>query len=306
MDHPFVVKLHYAFQTPEKLFFVVDFLNGGALFFHLRKNIKFSESRARFYASEIILALECLHSHGIIYRDLKPENIILDSDGHLKITDFGLSKEGIVDESKAYTFCGTPEYLAPEIILNKGHGKAVDWWSLGAILYEMLSGRPPFYQKNKKKMLQDVLIKDLDIKSFFSSEAKDLLSRLLERDPKKRIGGGEEDAQELKNHPFFSSVDWGKLMRKEVKPPFKPKLKGEEDTRNIDKMFTGETVKDTPIDTKLSSTQKRKYYFDQFTYTKEGHLPSIGIIEGQSQDRTVEEIEEANEECSTKMRRMSD
>ena len=130
IDHPFIVKLHFAFQTPSKLYFVMDFLNGGELFYHLKKEGRFSENRTVFYAAEILLALECLHKNGIIYRDLKPENVLLDSDGHIKLTDFGLSKQGVVGNRNTYTFCGTPEYLAPEIVKGKGHSKAVDWWSL--------------------------------------------------------------------------------------------------------------------------------------------------------------------------------
>lgn len=130
LNHPFIVKLHYAFQTPEKLYFVIDFLNGGELFWHLRKEHRFSEDRTRFYAAEIVLALECLHKNGVIYRDLKPENVLLDKDGHIKLTDFGLSKTGISGDNMSYTFCGTPEYLAPEIVKGSGHNKAVDWWSL--------------------------------------------------------------------------------------------------------------------------------------------------------------------------------
>jgi serine/threonine protein kinase len=158
IKNPFIVDLHYAFQTEDKLYFIMDFLNGGELFWHLRKDMKFSEKRARFYAAEIVCAIETLHANGIIYRDLKPENIILDSTGNLKITDFGLSKQGLGNDTqeanaKTYSFCGTPEYLAPEIITGQGHDKAVDWWSLGALIYEMLSGRPPHYSKNRKQMM---------------------------------------------------------------------------------------------------------------------------------------------------------
>jgi len=158
IDSPFVVKLHYAFQNPDKLYFVMDFLNGGEMFTHIRKKIRFPEKRARFYWAELVLALKWLHDKGILYRDLKPENILLGNDGHIKITDFGLSKMNLGGENdQTFRFWGTPEYLAPEIIGQKGHDKTVDWWSLGAILYEMLSGRPPFFNKNKRQVLQDIL-----------------------------------------------------------------------------------------------------------------------------------------------------
>jgi serine/threonine protein kinase len=146
VHNPFLMRMHYAFQTEDKLYMVMDFLNGGELFFHLRKEQTFKEDRIRFYAAEIILGLEALHQHDIIYRDLKPENILLDEDGHIRLTDFGLSKQGInyLNNDQTTTICGTPEYLAPEIVIGEGHGRAVDWWSLGILIYEMLVGRPPF------------------------------------------------------------------------------------------------------------------------------------------------------------------
>ena len=183
INHPFIVKLHYAFQTPERLYFVIDFLNGGELFFHLRKETKFQESRARFYAAEIILALECLHGNGIIYRDLKPENVILDSEGHIKLTDFGLSKLQVTGDKMTYTFCGTPEYLAPEIVQGTGHNQAVDWWSLGLMIYEMLSGINPFKLRNKNKFekLQMITDRDIPMRPEFSDSASSLLTCLLKR-----------------------------------------------------------------------------------------------------------------------------
>lgn len=143
--------MHFSFQTPKKLYFLMDFLNGGELFFHLKKESRFTENKAKFYAAEVILALKHLHERGIVYWDLKPENVLLDKSGHVKLTDFGLSKMGVVGTKKTYTFCGTPEYLAPEIIHGKGYTKAVDWWSLGLLLYEMLSGRHPFKSSRLKK-----------------------------------------------------------------------------------------------------------------------------------------------------------
>lgn len=181
IECPFIVQLHYAFQTPDKLYMVMDYAIGGELFYHLKHSGKFTEHRTRFYAAEILLALEHLHIRGIIYRDLKPENILLDSDGHIKLSDFGLSKKGVLDEdSKAYTFCGTPEYLAPEILKGNGHDKAVDFWSLGAIMYEMLTGAPPFYSKNREEMFRAILNTPVQMKSFFSPQLCDLLMRLLE------------------------------------------------------------------------------------------------------------------------------
>lgn len=256
----------------------MDFMNGGELFWHLRKDIKFSEKRARFYAAEIVCALETLHAGGIIYRygfwvfiqfysDLKPENIILDCTGNLKITDFGLSKQRLVNEdTKTYSFCGTPEYLAPEIITGQGHDKSVDWWSLGALIYEMLSGRPPHYSKNRKQMMQDIVEKRIEMKQFFSVEAKSLLQGLLERDSTKRLGSSAEDAMELKRHPWFAKIDWQKLMLKQLDPPFKPYVSGPEDTRNIDKMFTNEEPRETPGQNPFSAKTKMENHFPEFTY----------------------------------------
>ena len=163
MRSPFIVQLHFAFQSDSRLYLVMDFMIGGQLFFHLRREKRFDVDKTRLYAAQIILALEYLHKKNIIYRDLKPENILVGADGYLKITDFGLSKVVMVGE-KSYTFCGTPEYLAPEIYQNKGHDADCDWWSLGALIYEMLSGAPPFYSKNKQQMLQARLTKSIVMK----------------------------------------------------------------------------------------------------------------------------------------------
>ena len=184
-DHPFIVQMRFAFQTQDKLYMVLDFMAGGELFFHLRKSGRFTEDRARFYIAEILLAMEFIHEQNVIYRDLKPENVLLDEDGHVCITDFGLSKTGLEGNSgdKAFTFCGTPEYLAPEIIKGVGHGKEVDFWSLGALLYEMLAGAPPFYSKNREDMFKQILNTPVTMKPFFSDGAADLLKNLLLIDP---------------------------------------------------------------------------------------------------------------------------
>lgn len=182
VNSPFIVQLRFAFQTPEKLYMVMDFINGGELFFHLRRCSKFTEDRTLFYAAEILESLEYLHMQGIIYRDLKPENVLLDSEGHVKLTDFGLSKKFFSGEKKAYSFCGTPEYLAPEILKGIGHDHAVDFWSLGALIYEMLAGAPPFYSRNRDVMFRNMLSKPVEMKSHFSAQAVDLLRSLLQVD----------------------------------------------------------------------------------------------------------------------------
>lgn len=167
----------------------MDFMNGGELFTYLKDERRFSEERTRIYVAELIEALASLHAKGIIYRDLKPENILLDIDGHLKITDFGLSKMGLGIDDRTYSFCGTPEYLAPEVVRGEGHSFEVDWWSLGALMYEMLLGQPPHYSKDKRKMLTDIRDKDVKMSDRFSEDAKDLLRKLLARNPKQRLGG---------------------------------------------------------------------------------------------------------------------
>jgi len=172
----------------------------------------FSEDRARFYAAEILLAIECLHKHDVIYRDLKPENVILDSQGHIKITDFGLSKQAVTAKENTYSFCGTPEYLAPEIITGEGHHKSADWWSFGALLYEMLCGRPPHYSSNRKQMVRDIVEKDIYYPPIIDVEARSLLRKLLCKDKEKRLGSGEKGVDEIKQHAFFSTVDWGKML----------------------------------------------------------------------------------------------
>lgn len=180
LDHPFLVKLKYAFQSKSKLYMVMDFINGGELFFHLKRSKQFSIDRARFYTAEILLGLEYLHSQGVVYRDLKAENVLLDTSGHIKLTDFGLSKRFFTPENfKTYSFCGTPEYLAPEILQNIGHDHSVDYWSLGVLLYEMLAGELPFYNKNRQELYKSIVRADFEIKPFFSPDSIGLLKMLL-------------------------------------------------------------------------------------------------------------------------------
>ena len=239
IQHPFIVGLNFAFQTSDKLFFVLDYCAGGELFFHLGKEGKFAEGRAMFYAAEIALALEYIHTLNVIYRDLKPENVLLTHRGHVRLTDFGLSKEGIANNSSgAHSFCGTPEYLAPEILNRSGHGRAVDWWSLGALLYEMLTGLPPFYCRDREQLFEKIRRGKLKYPSYLSHQATDLLQQLLTRDPTQRLGSGETDAGEIRQHPFFASIDWAALLQGKTQAPGTPTVHGSLDTSQFDQEFT--------------------------------------------------------------------
>ncbi|KAK5603027.1 hypothetical protein CRENBAI_014524 [Crenichthys baileyi] len=228
LNHPFLVGLHFSFQTPKTLYFVLDFVNGGELFYHLQREGSFPEPRAAFYAAEIAAALGYLHSLSIVYRDLKPENILLDGQGHVMLTDFGLCKEGVAVGGITHTFCGTPEYLAPEVLLGQPYSLAVDWWGLGAVLFEMLSGLPPFYSRSRLEMLENILYSPLRLPSGLSEGAIALLKGLLERNISRRLGQ-RLDVEELKEHRFFASINWDDLIARKVRPPFIPKVTGPDD-----------------------------------------------------------------------------
>ena len=245
--HPFIVGMNMAFQSKDKLYFVLDYCAGGELFFHLGKIGKFPEPRACFYAAEIVLAISYVHSLDIIYRDLKPENVLLDAEGHIRLTDFGLSKEGISSSSSgANSFCGTPEYLAPEILNRQGHGRAVDWWSLGALLYEMLTSLPPFYCQDRQRLFEKIKHCELPYPASMSNPARSVLQGLLTKDPQKRLGSGPTDAEEIKAHEFFAEIDWEKLSRGEVPPPWRPNISNSLDTSQFDKEFTSMPVFSPP------------------------------------------------------------
>ncbi|XP_063079457.1 serine/threonine-protein kinase Sgk1 [Engraulis encrasicolus] len=241
VKHPFLVGLHYSFQTTDKLYFVLDYINGGELFYHLQRERFFLEPRARFYAAEIASALGYLHSLNIVYRDLKPENILLDQQGHIILTDFGLCKENIEPNGTTSTFCGTPEYLAPEVLHKQPYDRTVDWWCLGAVLYEMLYGLPPFYSRNTAEMYDNILNKPLQLKPNISNAARHLLEGLLQKDRTKRIGC-TDDFTEIKNHMFFSPINWEDLNAKKITPPFNPNVTGPNDLRHFDPEFTDEPV----------------------------------------------------------------
>merc|ERR1712087_644848 len=202
----FLMHLRYAFQTEAKLYFVLDYYRGGELFFHLKKKRRFTEYQAMIFVAEVAMALGHLHSLDVIYRDLKPENILLDDRGHVCLTDFGLSKDLGPDDAEARTFCGTPEYLAPEIVMNKGHGKPVDWWSLGILLYELTVGIPPFYSQNVHEMYQYIKQAALRFPPKLSAPCKTLITGLLKRNPKQRLGSGENDWKDIQKADFFSNL----------------------------------------------------------------------------------------------------
>ncbi|KND04928.1 AGC/AKT protein kinase [Spizellomyces punctatus DAOM BR117] len=269
---PFLVGLKFSFQTPEKLYLVLDYMNGGELFYHLQKETAFSEERAKFYTCELVLALEHLHKYNIVYRDLKPENILLDSTGHIALTDFGLCKENLSFNDTTNTFCGTAEYLAPEVLTGQGYGKAVDWWSLGILFYEMTTGLPPFYSENTNLMYKKILHNQLLFPPGFSEKAQSLVRGLLERDPRKRLGGGPEDAAEIRRHPFFSNIEWDKLLKKQVTPPFKPKVESETDTSNFDPAFTDSIPVDSLPSNSAPLSETVQENFRGFTYIEEGSL----------------------------------
>ena len=239
VNYPFLVKLYCAFQDQEHLYFVMEFIQGGELFFHLHREIRFDDEKTRFYIAELILALNFLHKNKIIYRDIKPENILLDIDGHIKLTDFGLSRICSGSNDKAFTICGTPYYIAPEILERKGYNDTVDWWSLGCLMYEMLNGKPLFNFGGGKIDINEYK-KKIDLPNSFSEEAKDLISKLLILDPKKRLGSGSKGFQNLKNHKYFENIDWDDLENKRIKAPFIPKVDSSMDLKYFDKIFTDE------------------------------------------------------------------
>jgi serine/threonine protein kinase len=274
INHPFLVSLHFSFQSKTKLYFILDYINGGELFTHLQQEKNFSENRSRFYAAEIACALGYLHEKDIIYRDLKPENILLDRYGHVVLTDFGLCKEGIKQKDTTGTFAGTPEYLAPEVILKKKYDRTVDWWCLGTVLYEMLFGLPPFYSRNQKEMYDQILNQPLTISNMASPSSRDILQSLLEKDRHKRLGC-KRDFEEIKSHEFFVSINWAKLLKREIKPTFIPKVKNEADDSLISDEF--KRIK-PPVNSLMNGTTyvEQDANFLGFTYIP-SNLDSVNL-----------------------------
>jgi len=274
VKHPFIVQLFYAFQTDDRLYLILEFASGGELFTHMAAERMFSEEVASFYVAELVLALEHLHSLGIVYRDLKPENCLLDSHGHVVLTDFGLSKVAISE--KANTLCGTVEYMAPEVLMEKQYGKAVDWWSLGILLFEMIVGHTPFHAGNSKKTMDAILKKKLMVPYYLSSEAKDLCNKLLKKNPDVRLGYGDDDIARIKDHRFFRKVDWNELEARQVDPPLVPILTDPELAENFDSKFTNELPIESPADASSPLSSSYSTLFQGFSYVaKHNHLDAF-------------------------------
>lgn len=258
LDSGFIVKMYYAFHTEEKLYFVMEYVKGGELFTLLEKKGTFKEDFAKFYIAEITLALEYLHSKNVLYRDLKPDNILIDTSGHLKLVDMGMCKTDLVGDDLTQTFCGTVEYMAPEIVRKRGHGKEADLWSLGIMMFDMLHGEVPFRGESRSETLRKIVCEKLRMPEGLSPEAQDLLRRLMTRNVRKRI-----TCQEIKTHPFFSTFDWDKASARELTPPFVPKFENDEDVSYFSTEFTGESVKDKIIHSDFEDAHDE---FSGFTY----------------------------------------
>lgn len=231
LDHPFIVKLAGTFQDVKYLYMVLEYVVGGEFFTHLRKAGRFDNNTAKFYAAQIAQIFEYLHKQDFIYRDLKPENLLLDAQGYIKITDFGFAKRVAF---KTYTLCGTPEYIAPEVLLNKGHGKGVDWWTLGILVYEMLAGQPPFVDDDPMGIYQQILAGKLTFPRYFDRNAKNLIKKLLTADLTKRYGCLKGGAEDIKRHKWFTSVDFSALYNRTLTAPVIPRVSGAADTSNFD------------------------------------------------------------------------
>ncbi|XP_013140903.1 PREDICTED: atypical protein kinase C isoform X5 [Papilio polytes] len=274
-NHPFLVGLHSCFQTPSRLFFVIEFVRGGDLMFHMQRQRRLPEEHARFYAAEISLALHFLHERGVIYRDLKLDNVLLDHEGHIKLTDYGMCKEGVRPGDTTSTFCGTPNYIAPEILRGEEYGFSVDWWALGVLTYEMLAGRSPFDiaqaadnpdQNTEDYLFQVILEKTIRIPRSLSVKAASVLKGFLNKNPVERLGCGEGAFLDIVNHPFFKSIEWEMLEQKQVVPPFKPRLEGERDLANFPPEFTDEPVHLTPDDDSTVIADIDQSEFEGFEY----------------------------------------
>uniref|UniRef100_A0AAR2L6M5 protein kinase C n=1 Tax=Pygocentrus nattereri TaxID=42514 RepID=A0AAR2L6M5_PYGNA len=267
-QHPFLVNLFACFQTPEHVCFVMEYTAGGDLMMHIHADV-FTEPRAVFYAACVVLGLQFLHDHKIVYRDLKLDNLLLDTDGYVKIADFGLCKEGMGYGDRTSTFCGTPEFLAPEVLTDTSYTRAVDWWGLGVLIYEMLVGESPFPGDDEEEVFDSIVNDEVRYPRFLSSEAIAIMRRLLRRNPERRLGSGEKDAEEVKKQPFFRNMDWEALLLRKLPPPFVPSIGDKEDVSNFDEEFTTEVPSLTPPREPRVLSRKDQDSFRDFDYVSD-------------------------------------
>ncbi|XP_022248400.1 putative protein kinase C delta type homolog [Limulus polyphemus] len=266
-SHPFLCKLFCTFQTEGHLFYAMEYLGGGDLMFHVEQSGKFDQDRARFYAAEIVVTLMFMHKKRIIYRDLKLDNILLDSEGHIRLVDFGMCQlRSYNEECLPSNFCGTPEYMAPEMIKGQQYNQSVDWWSFGVLLYEMLTGQSPYNGTDEAELFWSICNEEVYYPRFLSKEAKEIISLLLQKDPTMRLGMPTCSAGNIMYQPFFKSVSWERIERKLIEPPFKPTLSGPSDVSNFDDGFTRETAVLTPLEPQLLATMDQQQ-FKGFSYT---------------------------------------
>jgi classical protein kinase C len=262
--HPFLLNLHACFQTETRVYFVMEYISGGDLMLHIQRG-HFGTKRAQFYAAEVCLALKYFHENGVIYRDLKLDNIMLTLDGHIKVADYGLCKEDMWYGSTTSTFCGTPEFMAPEILLDKKYGRAVDWWAFGVLIYQMLLQQSPFRGEDEDEIYDAILADEPLYPIHMPRDSVSILQKLLTREPEARLGSGPTDAQEIMSHAFFRNVDWDDIYHKRVPAPFIPTLKSRTDTSNFDSEFTSVTPVLTPVQSVLSQAMQEE--FRGFSYS---------------------------------------
>jgi len=279
INHPYVVAMHFAFQTERKLYMITDYYPGGNLFAHVqraRRTGGFEEMRARFYAAELCLALDFLHQNGIVYRDLKLENILMDMEGHIVLTDFGLSKDNVADitENSLQTFCGTVEYMAPELVKGQKYSVAVDWWSYGILVYEMMCTRTPFFhQKGRKAIFQGIIKADPQFPMHFSAASQDFISKLLAKEPTDRLGMGPGRTGDIQAHAWYADLDWEALYKKEVTPPWQPDVKNVMDFKYVPKRLQVAEARDSEIDDGTGAAEVSEgAKWDQFTFVPTSKL----------------------------------
>jgi len=265
MRHPFLVNLFACFQTQEHVCFCMEYACGGDLMMHIHNDV-FSETRAVFYSACVVLGLQYLHDNHIVYRDLKLDNLLLDLEGYVKIADFGLCKEGMGHGDRTTTFCGTPEFLAPEVLTEPSYTRAVDWWGLGVLIFEMLVGESPFPGDDEEEVFDSIVNEEVRYPRFLSQEAIAIMRRLLRRNPERRLGSSERDAEDVKKQAYFRTINWDDLLTRKTKPPFVPTVKHAEDVSNFDEEFTCEKAILTPPKDRRPLTDLEQTHFREFDY----------------------------------------